>query len=96
MAYRVEYGPIAPAKKHSRVRILTILCFLIFCLMTGMLWPEGRRAAERLLFPGDLTVTVGALEEMTRQLRSGEPLPEALADFCVRVSEGRAGDPDPQ
>lgn len=59
---------------------------LMVCLFCG--WEEGREAVRQLLIPGDAAVTVGAVEELTANLRQGSGLREALQCFCIRVLDG--------
>lgn len=92
MGYRVDYGPVKKVrgleKRVSRKSALTALCFLIFCLLVGTLWPEGAEMLRRLVFPGDPAVTAAALEEFTVQLQTGADVKESLQQFCLNILEG--------
>lgn len=89
MGYRVEYEPVKKVrgaqKKTSRAATLTALCLLLFFLLVSGFWPRGREVLWDLLVPGDASVTVAALEDLTLELRNGEALSSALESFCQKV-----------
>lgn len=89
MGYRVEYGRDGQKRKQEKGRLpaLTAAFFLVFLLLVNGLWPKGREALRRIVFPGDRVVTVAAWEEMTRQLRSGESVGSAFEAFCREIVE---------
>jgi hypothetical protein len=52
--------------------------------------PRGRLWFRDLLLPGDEQVTSAALEGMVSDLRSGEPIGEAVETFCREILAGGA------
>ena len=92
MGYRVEYGPVKKVRRLenrvSRTAVLTGLCFLFFCILVGILWPEGSKVLRSLIFPGDPVVTAAALEELTADLKSGVNASDSLRQFCLNILEG--------
>jgi hypothetical protein len=52
--------------------------------------PRGRWWFRDLLLPGDEQVTSAALEGMVSDLRSGEPIGEAVETFCREILAGGA------
>ena len=91
MGYRVEYSPVVKAsgveKGVSRKVHLTVLCLLLFCMLVGILWPEGAEALRWLVFPGNLAVTTAALDDLTADLKMGVPFQDALQCFCLSIME---------
>ena len=91
MGYRVEYGPVKKVrgleKRVSRISALIGVCLLIFLVLVGCLWPEGKYVLQKLVFLGDPAVTAAALEDLTDNLRSGEDLSDGLSEFCIRILE---------
>ena len=87
MGYRVEYGRDGHKRKKGRLTVLTVSALLAFLLLVNGLWPRGREALRRIVFPGDRAVTAAAWKEMTRQLRSGESVGSAFEAFCREIVE---------
>lgn len=91
MPYRIEYQATKKVrgaeKRREPLSALTALCFLLLLLLAGALWPEGAAALRSLVIPGEAAVTVGALEDLAGDLRSGTGIQEALDGFCRQVSE---------
>ena len=50
--------------------------------------PQGRLWLRDLILPGDEDVTAAALEGIVSDLRSGEPLGEAVDTFCKEILAG--------
>lgn len=92
MGYRVEYGPVRKVrnveKRISGKASMTALCFLVFCLLVGILWPEGREMLRQILFPGDPAVTTAAFNELTSEIRAGTNVTVALQRFCAHILKG--------
>lgn len=98
MAYRIVYGP-EPKKRTNpplgqlRIQVLTAVFLLIFVLAVKYGWPEGTAALQRVLLPGEPSVTQQALEGMVSDLQEGEPLGEAFTAFCQQIiDDGKAAD----
>lgn len=98
MAYRIVYGP-EPKKRTNpplgqlRMQVLTAAFLLIFVLAVKYGWPEGTAALQRVLLPGEPSVTQQALEGMVADLQEGEPLGEAFTAFCQQIiDDGKEAD----
>jgi hypothetical protein len=90
MSYRIVYGPdkYPVEKKHgggSRIRMLTALCFLLFCLTVSVVWPEGSAILQGLLLPGEMSASEMAFCVLMDDLRMGEPLKDSVTVFCQSV-----------
>ncbi|MDD5863524.1 MAG: hypothetical protein PUD80_02655 [Firmicutes bacterium] len=87
MGYRVAYdtGGKKRRQRSRRAPVLTAAAFLVFLLLVNGLWPRGRQALRDMVFPGDRTVTAAAWDELTRQLRAGEPVGSAFEAFCREI-----------
>ena len=72
-------------KRNSGVAALTGLCFLLFCILVYTMWPEGMLLFRRLIFPGDLSVTAAAFDELTSELKSGADILASLKGFCMTI-----------
>jgi hypothetical protein len=59
-------------------------------LAVTFMLPRGRLWFRDLLLPGDEQVTSAALEGMVSDLRSGEPIGEAVETFCREILAGGA------
>ena len=70
-----------------RLQILTAVFILLFSLTVKYVWPQGTDKLRACLIPSDLSVTEAAFLDMTHQLRSGEPLKDALETFCIEILE---------
>jgi len=95
MGYRIEYGAgstvtysIQKEKRH--LLSMTAGFFLLFCTLTSALWPDQWQLARDYLIPGDPAVTKAAFSEMTRQLKAGDSLEDAVVTFCREVVVGAA------
>lgn len=67
---------------------MTLTAFLLFCLLTGLFWPEGQAILQEILWPGDAAATRQALSNLLQQLRWGEPFSDAIEVFCTAVLHG--------
>ena len=95
MAYRITYGeepphPYYQPSYRNRIIPMSVAFFLLFLLLTGTFWPEGRATLENLLLPGDPQVTKLALVNMIDDLKEGEAPGDALVTFCREVIDGAA------
>lgn len=89
MGYRIMYSPeddhkypaCRPGRKNKWV-LPTLLAAVIFVTMAT---PSMRNWLERWLIPGDPQVTKGAFSMMIDEIRSGEPLGEAVSTFCREI-----------
>lgn len=90
MAYRIEYGPAVPEqyikrKNPLRLQILTAAFLLTFSLLVRQYFPAGTQKLRQFLLPGSHSVTQDALDLLMGDLRSGEPIGDALTTFCVYI-----------
>ena len=89
MGYRILYGskqyPHPRQHASARLPVLTGVCFLLFCVLTAALWPEGLQTLRDALFPASGAVTAAALEHMAEQLRTGGPVLPALGSFFREI-----------
>ena len=72
-------------KRRAAKPALTALFFLLFLFLVNSRWPRGKAFLEKLTFSGDRAVTAAALEDLSRDLRQGEDLTDALEAFCKTV-----------
>lgn len=97
MGYRVEYGPAFPKEgkkiKRGGSRFLwSVFFFLMFSVMTRLLWPQGWETFRQLLYPGDPVVMAAALETFASELNCGGDFSSALVNFCREIMQyGSAG-----
>lgn len=90
MAYRVDYSNGGrqgeePEKRHPFRGAL--ICFLLFLILVQLFWPKGRDAIAKLLLPGATETVWAAADGFADQVRTGEPVGEALESFCRSVLE---------
>lgn len=90
MAYIIAYDgadpvPKSAARRRSRLAGLTVGFFLVFLLLTKLFHPEGTAVLRRLLLPGDEAVTGPAMTVLLEELRSGEPVGDAVKAFCGEI-----------
>lgn len=82
MAYRVVYQA-AKKVRGAEKRRSGAAALVGLALVLGVLTPWGRE----LLIPGNPAVTVGALRELSEDLKAGQSLEEALEAFCREVAQ---------
>ena len=89
MGYRVVYRPIkkirGSEKQKARRTALTALFFLVFLILVNTCWPQGRDFLREVLFPGDSSVAVMALENLADELKAGEGVWDAVENFCRKA-----------
>lgn len=93
MGYRIVYGadPFIeqkPGKRH--LRSLTAGFALAFLILVRCFWPQGTALLRRVLLPGDMA----AFQQMTDEIRAGEPIADAVTAFCRSVVEEAVGQAD--
>lgn len=90
MAYQVDYtngeGKTTEAPKKHPFRAV-LICFLLFLILVQLFWPNGRDAIQKLLLPGATETVWAAVDGFADQVRTGEPVGEALQSFCRSVFE---------
>lgn len=89
MAYRVDYnnngGRSAGTGEKKRVFRGIVICFFLFLILVQLFWPRGQEAIRKLLLPGATETVWAAVDGFADQLRTGEPLGEALDALCRSV-----------
>lgn len=89
MGYRVEYETVRKVRrmeqKTARLPAMIGAALVLFLILVGIFWPEGKETLRNFLIPGDPAVTVAALEELAEELETGAPLGEALDNFCRSI-----------
>lgn len=96
MGYRIDYQPIPKIRRaeirRTRRAAFTAVCFILFLLLVSSCWPEGAQMLRSWLLPGDGSVAVAAMEELSRDLKAGQSFPGAWEVFLQRVlPEGTGG-----
>ena len=87
MGYTIEY-PAEPKKKKSRGFHVFLFLTVFFVAVFGIIREDVRKFLQKLLFPGDAAVAVGAFENMAADLKAGSPISEAFFRFCQQVFRG--------
>lgn len=87
--YRIEYEGSDRYRDRrprlQRVKVWLSLLLVGIALAVSLVFPQGKEKLRAMLIPGNDAVTVGALEELSMSVRSGENAKEALAAFCHTV-----------
>lgn len=94
MGYRITYENGSIRKETVKIRKLKwkqcLIGMIAAVLAFAMMIPGGRLWLRDLILPGDEEITAAALENMVGELRSGEPVGEALEAFCREILAGGA------
>ena len=85
MGYRIIYGedPFVKKKEKNHLRSLTAGFLLALVVLVRCCWPRGTEILRQTLLPGENT----AFQQMTEQIRDGEPIGDAVTVFCQRIVE---------
>lgn len=88
MAYRIDYSDggrqaATREKKHSFRAVL--ICFFLFLILVQLFWPQGREAIQKFLLPGATEAAWAAVDGFANQVRTGEPIGDALETLCRNV-----------
>ena len=90
MGYRIDYPSVArfkrTATRHHLTLVLTVFLFAV--LLFNTILREQRAMLLKMIFPGDVAVTMASLENMLTQLKAGAPFQDALLVFCQQVIGG--------
>lgn len=92
MAYIVQYSPedskrYPQCKKKQNVRLSKFLLFVF--ILTAAIFIRLYGLPE-FLIPGDPVVTKNAVASMVTDLKSGEPLNNAVTAFCTAILDNAA------
>lgn len=91
MPYSFQYIPTGKRKypmKSNRlldIRVITVVTGVL--LFAVAIIGIGRSKIVDSLLPGDPVITKAALTQLSEDVRQGEPVADALADFCVYIVE---------
>lgn len=92
MNYRIEYDGARVKKRAIRVtkaKKWTIILVCAAVIASGfMLWPRGRMMLRDFVLPGDGAITDRALQGLVENLRSGQPMSDAVEVFCKEIIHG--------
>lgn len=92
MGYRITYENGVAKKETVRLRRFRWKRWgagaVAVALAVALMIPAGRLWVRDLLLPGDEEVTAAALEGMVENIRSGEPVGEAVEAFCREIIAG--------
>lgn len=90
MSYRIDYKTVVrekkPKKRHHPILLLSF-CLLAVLLLNAVL-KDQRALLLKVIFPGDVEVTMASLDNMLTQLKAGAPLQDAFLCFCQQVIAG--------
>ncbi len=88
MSYRVEYNP----EKHNKYPIPTqkkpkwiFVALVVFVAIFTLQKSEKLQSVRSWLIPGNPEITAAAFSTMVDQVRSGEPVREAVTTFCQEI-----------
>ena len=92
MGYRIQYGKTVNKvhikelvkKKKSPIRIITVLTA---CFVSMFIFLENSNKILDAVIPGNKTVTKAAFSTFVDDLRGGETVTDAFADFCREIVE---------
>lgn len=90
MGYRIDYPSVARPKKTAKRHHPTLIlsACLLAVLLLGAILKDHRAMLLKIIFPGDVTVTMSSLDHMLAQLKAGAPFQDALIVFCQQVIAG--------
>ena len=90
MGYRIDYQSVGKAKKPSKRHPPCLLYSgsLLAGLLFNTVLKYQRALLLKIIFPGDVTVTMASLENMIAQLKAGVPFAGAVQAFCQQVIAG--------
>lgn len=83
MGYQIRYDETRGKQRHFTARLGVGL--LVLGLLASCLWPRWADQLRQVVFPGDAAVTAAAMEELSQDLKTGVPLPQAWRQFCQSI-----------
>ena len=91
MGYCIEYEgaeryPL-PCKRKPGILHRLCLAAIGVALLVTLIFPETKQKLVSLLIPGNDSVTLQAIGELTERLQCGEHPKEAVAAFCRIIIE---------
>lgn len=94
MGYIIRYGGENTATQKKvrlweslRFQSMTAFFLALFILAVGMFWKEGTETMKSWLIPGEAGVTETAALKLVEDIRSGEPVLDAVDAFCREIFE---------
>lgn len=92
MAYTVQYKSVGKrkyptkVKKARKLRTATVAaCLLLLLIVLNI--GTVREQIESFLLPGDPDVTQAGFSQLVEDVKQGESVVDALADFCTFIVE---------
>ena len=92
MSYRISYGQtlikemIKEPAINKQGKIIPAL-LIAGCILAVSVFASGSDGLREYILPGNAEVTEAALSELVSNVRSGEPLGEAITVFCQEIIE---------
>lgn len=88
MGYRIVYGEDPFVKKSkSHLRAWTAGFALAFVILVRTFWPQGTAVLAQVLLPRS-----NGIEQLTAQIRAGEPVGDVVTAFCRELVEEALGE----
>ena len=91
MKYRIEYDEFSRYQNKSGFsRLKTYIVGVALCVVLAvlLLYPPALGVLYDLILPGNPTVTISALQELSEALDDGASLSDAVDVFCHAVING--------
>lgn len=88
MSYSIHYGSTIPRKYASRqilFRNVCIMILIIFIVAFGYFFPQRLHIFVQTLFPWTRGDTQAAFSEFCEDVRAGDPISIAFAEFCGKI-----------
>jgi len=92
MGYIIRYGPEKQVKQKNGkmwealgVQGMTAFFLALFILFAGLFWKDGKEVMKRWLIPGEAGATETAAMKLVEDIRSGEPVLDAVDAFCREI-----------
>ncbi|MBQ3504809.1 MAG: hypothetical protein IJA75_08915 [Oscillospiraceae bacterium] len=90
MSYRVEYGSVDQYlstynRRSGTVLIMTGITLAVFLSAVNHFWAEGAFVLEKVFSSERFLETGRILDALADQLRSGQPVWEAISTFCADI-----------
>lgn len=89
MGYSIHYGPDRPQfakRKRNYAGFIGAVVILMVCAMAaGWALPQQAERFKQALFPWTRDQVQSAFAEFQENVRDGEPLSDAVTDFCREI-----------
>lgn len=91
MGYRIQYGGgyskeelAAPEKRRPTALVGSIIAIMVVVYVLS----GHKDAMQKVLIPGDPTITKEAVTAFSENVKGGMSVGEAFTDFCFEILEG--------